>query len=299
MIKFSWPYQGTVPIYVRTFLRQQGISRTLLKQIKFSGGNIQVNGQVVRVTHRMTTGDQLTVTLPPETASERINSSHVPLAILYEDDHFLVVNKPAGIASVPSHLYPDDTLVNRVKGHLETIHAPSQVTHIVTRLDRETSGVVIFAKHHFAHTVLDTQLKQHTIRKTYVCLASGRFNERHQLIDAPIGREPGSFIKRQVRSDGKPAQTEYWLVNQFRETALLRVRLHTGRTHQIRVHLSDMGHPLVGDFLYGQQTNPWIHRQALHCAAVSFYNPFSQQQVTCYAPLPTDLATAIQAEAQL
>lgn len=299
MIRFSWPYLGEVPIYVRTFLRQQGISRTLLKQIKFSGGNIQVNGEVVRVTHRMVTGDQLTVTLPPETASERINASQVPLSILYEDDHFLVVNKPAGIASVPSHLYPDDTLVNRVKGHLEAIQAPSQVTHIVTRLDRETSGVVIFAKHHFAHTVLDTQLKQHAIRKTYVCLAQGQFAKRHELIDAPIGRAPESFIKRMVRPDGKPAQTEYWRINQFRQTALLRVRLHTGRTHQIRVHLSALGHPLVGDFLYGQQTNPWIHRQALHCAAVSFYNPFSQQEVTCYAPLPADLAAAIQAESQL
>lgn len=299
MIRFSWSYLGEVPIYVRTFLRQQGISRTLLKQIKFSGGDIQVNGQTVRVTHRMATGDQLTVTLPPEMASERINASRVPLSILYEDDHFLVVNKPAGIASVPSHLYPNDTLVNRVKGHLEAIQAPSQVTHIVTRLDRETSGVVIFAKHHFAHTVLDTQLKQHLIRKTYVCLAQGQFAERHQLIDAPIGRAPESFIKRMVRSDGKSAQTEYWRINQFRETALLRVRLHTGRTHQIRVHLSSLGHPLVGDFLYGRQTNPWIHRQALHCAAVSFYNPFSQQEVACYAPLPVDLATAIRAESQL
>ncbi len=150
-------------------MRQNGISRTLLKQIKFQGGQIMVNSEARRVNTMMAAGDVLTVVLPPEIGSDRIVASATPLDILYEDAHFLVVNKPAKVASVPSHLYPDDALVNRVKGYLVRTHAPNQVTHIVTRLDRETSGVVLFAKHHFAHTVLDTQLKQHQIKKN-VCL---------------------------------------------------------------------------------------------------------------------------------
>lgn len=280
-------------------MRQQGISRTLLKQIKFSGGRICVDGLQVRVTYKMQPGQQLEVTLPPEVPSDHLQVSNTPLDILYEDDHFLVVNKPAEVASVPSHIYADDSMVNRVKGYLMRTNAASQVTHIVTRLDRETSGVVIFAKHHFAHTVLDTQLKQHSLKKTYLCVVSGTMQQHHEMINAPIGRQPGSFIKRMVRPDGRNAQTEYWVVKRMRASTLLRVRLHTGRTHQIRVHMVSIGHPLVGDFLYGQQTNPWIHRQALHCASVSFYNPFAQRQITCYAPLPADLATLIERESQL
>ncbi|GAX01824.1 hypothetical protein C5L25_001803 [Secundilactobacillus silagei JCM 19001] len=280
-------------------MRQQGISRNLLKQIKFSGGRICVDGQRVRVTYKMHSGQRLEVTLPPEIPSDHIQVSNTPLEILYEDAHFLVVNKPAEVASVPSHIYADDSLVNRVKGYLIRTHAASQVTHIVTRLDRETSGIVIFAKHHFAHTVLDTQLKQHSLKKTYFCVVSGVLKVKHAVIDAPIGREPGSFIKRMVRADGRTAQTEYWVAKRMPATTLLRIRLHTGRTHQIRVHMASIGHPLVGDFLYGQQTNPWIHRQALHCASVSFYNPFVQKQITCYAPMPADLATLIKHESQL
>lgn len=277
-------------------MRQQGISRTLLKQIKFSGGKICVDGIPVRVTYKMQTNQRLEVTLPPEIPSDHLQVSHTPLEILYEDDHFLVVNKPAEVASVPSHIYADDSMVNRVKGYLIRTHAASQVTHIVTRLDRETSGIVIFAKHHFAHTVLDTQLKQHSLKKTYFCVVSGVVKQQHDVIDAPIGREPGSFIKRMVRQDGRSAQTEYWVAKRMAQSTLLRVRLHTGRTHQIRVHMASIGHPLVGDFLYGQQTNPWIHRQALHCASVSFYNPFAQRQITCYAPMPDDFATLIERE---
>lgn len=299
MTVFNWQYLGESPIYVRTFARQHGISRTLLKAIKFNGGDFRVNQQSVRVTHQLQPYDWLTVVLPPEPGSDRITPSFTPLHILYEDDHFLVVNKPAEVASVPSHLYPNDSMVNRVKGHLVETGAANQVTHIVTRLDRETSGVVLFAKHHFAHTVLDEQLKAHSLQKTYVAIAKGQFENRHGCIKAPIGRAPDSFIKRMVKPGGKPAFTEYWVSKQMRETALLRLQLHTGRTHQIRVHLSAIGHPLVGDFLYGQQTDPFIARQALHCARVSFYNPFANTRITCFAPLPSDMAKSIEFESQL
>ena len=170
-------------------MRQQGISRNLLKQIKFSGGRICVDGQRVRVTYKMHSGQRLEVTLPPEIPSDHIQVSNTPLEILYEDAHFLVVNKPAEVASVPSHIYADDSLVNRVKGYLIRTHAASQVTHIVTRLDRETSGIVIFetplCSHGIRHPAKAAQSK-----KTYFCVVSGVLKVKHAVIDRQSAKEP-------------------------------------------------------------------------------------------------------------
>jgi len=152
---------------------------------------------------------------------------------------------------------------------------------------------VLFAKHHFAHSILDKQLKDSQLDKRYIALATGCIAADHQLIDAPIGRAAGSFIKRTVRPDGRPAQTELWVRARSKTATLLAIKLHTGKTHQIRVHCQSIGHPLVGDWLYGKQTNPWIHRQALHCARLRFYQPFLGEWITCYAPLPADMATVI------
>lgn len=293
MITFKWTVTGESPVHVRTVLMAHGVTRTFLKQVKFHGGVITLDGREVRVIAMAQPGQTVGLQLPPEPANDHVSTSFKPLEILYEDPHFLVVNKPAKMASVPSHLYPDDTLANRVKGHLTLIHAPSTVTHIVTRLDRETSGAVLFAKHHFAHSILDKQLKDSQLDKRYIALATGCIAADHQLIDAPIGRAAGSFIKRTVRPDGRPAQTELWVRARSKTATLLAIKLHTGKTHQIRVHCQSIGHPLVGDWLYGKQTNPWIHRQALHCARLRFYQPFLGEWITCYAPLPADMATVI------
>lgn len=296
MTSFAWRVTGTAPIHVRTVLMAHGVTRTFLKRVKFHGGVVSLDGREVRVIEMAQPGQIVGLTLPPEPTNPHVSPSFKPLAILYEDDHFLVVNKPAGMASVPSHIYSEDTLANRVKGHLMTIQAPSTVTHIVTRLDRETSGVVIFAKHHFAHSVLDKQLKLKTLDKRYIAVASGTFAQDHLVIEAPIGRAADSFVKRTVRPDGRQAKTELWVRARSKSASLLALKLHTGRTHQIRVHCEAVGHPLIGDWLYGRQTNPWIHRQALHCARVSFYEPFIDQQIVCFAPLPSDMACVIENE---
>lgn len=290
MIRFDWRVTGSTPEHVRTVLMAHGITRTYLKQVKFHGGIVTLDGRPVRVIEMARPGQLVGLELPPEVANDHVATSFNPLEVLYEDQHFLVVNKPAGMASVPSHLYPDDTLTNRVKGHLVTIGAASLVTHIVTRLDRDTSGAVLFAKHHFAHSVLDKQLKLGQLDKRYLAVTRGRVAADHRLIDLPIGRTPDSFIKRCVRPDGRAAQTEFWVRSRSRTATLLAVKLHTGRTHQIRVHCQAIGHPLLGDWLYGKQTNPWIQRQALHCARLRFYQPFAEKWVTCYAPLPQDMA---------
>ncbi|MGO1970058.1 MAG: RluA family pseudouridine synthase [Levilactobacillus brevis] len=296
MMTFEWQVTGESPVPVRTVLMAHGVTRTFLKQVKFHGGVVTLDGQPVRVIAMATPGQVVGLQLPPEPDNPHVTPSFAPLDILYEDEHFLVVNKPAGMASVPSHLYSEDTLANRVKGHLMTIQAPSTVTHIVTRLDRDTSGVVLFAKHHFAHSVLDKQLKLKQIDKRYVAVASGRMMPAHQQLTGPIGRKAGSFIKRTVRSDGRAAETEVWVQATSATASLLAVKLHTGRTHQIRVHCANAGHPLLGDWLYGRPTNPWIQRQALHCARVQFFQPFAGKWVTCYAPLPDDMARVISQE---
>ncbi|GEN95602.1 RluA family pseudouridine synthase [Pediococcus ethanolidurans] len=299
-MKFNWQVNVESPEKIRTFLYQKGISRTLLKGIKFHGGSIELNHQPARVIETVVTGDVITLLLPPEVENDHVAVSNEPIEICYEDAHFLVVNKPAYLATVPSHLYSNDTLVNRVKGYYKRQNYESLVTHVVTRLDRETSGLVIFAKHHFAHSVLDKQLKRHAIKKIYLAVVEGHINQKHGLIDLPIAREEGSFIRRQVTSGemGRRSLTEYWVVKSLKEATLLRVRLHTGRTHQIRVHFSALKHPLVGDVLYGGSCSGYMQRQALHCASISFFNPFLNQQITVWAPLPKDLAAYLKQESR-
>ncbi|KRM58518.1 hypothetical protein C5L31_001224 [Secundilactobacillus malefermentans] len=299
MTEFNWHNESTEPIKVRTLLAENGVTRSLLKEIKYHGGLVEVNGVERRVNESLQKGDWVRMVLPPEPANDVISPSDLPLDILFEDEHFLVVNKPASVASVPSHIYARDTLVNRVKGYYVRQAYENQVTHIVTRLDRETSGVVLFAKHHLAHSVLDLQLKKHQLKKTYLAVVEGQLKKNHDIINTSIGRAPNSFIKRQVVSEGKKSITEYWRIKQMPAATLLRLQLHTGRTHQIRVHMQSIGHPLIGDWLYGSTSNPWIKRQALHCLSVTFYNPFSKQVIKCVAPIPVDMATLITKESEV
>ncbi|SPX69717.1 pseudouridylate synthase [Lactiplantibacillus plantarum subsp. plantarum] len=231
----------------------------------------------------------MTMVTPAEIGNDHLGVSTLPIDILYEDRDYLIVNKPAGVASVPAHALPDNTLANRVKGYYQAAHYDNEVVHITTRLDRDTSGIVLFAKHHFAHSIIDHQLKAHAMRKMYLAVVSGELTTDHGWLDAPIGRAADSFIKRTTRPDGKPSLTEYWVVKRLRNMTVVRVRLHTGRTHQIRVHFAASGHPLIGDALYGGPRDPWIQRQALHCMQLEFDDPFISQTLTTFAPLPADL----------
>lgn len=292
MTDFTWKYTGRAPIKVRTFIMSYGITRTLLKKIKYHGGQTLVNGEQSLVNRMLQTGDTVKVVLPPEPENDHVSVSSVPIEIVDEDPNFLVVNKPAGVASVPSHNYSEDSLVNRVKGYYQRRGYANQKIHIVTRLDKDTSGLVIFAKHHFAHSVLDKQLKDRTIQKTYLAIVAGRISSPHFEIYLPIGRTEDSFVKRQVTDTGKMSVTEAWTVCRLAKQTLLRVQLHTGRTHQIRVHMDTIGHPLIGDWLY----NPDDHsmaRQALHCAELTFYDPFADRNIHCEARLPEDMRSYI------
>ncbi|AVK60675.1 RluA family pseudouridine synthase [Lactobacillus sp. CBA3605] len=292
-MRFTWINQMTTPVKVKTILAQHGVTRSLLKKVKFHGGAILVNEQPVLAIHMLTGGETVTMVTPREVGNDHLGVSTLPITVLYEDRDYLIVNKPAGVASVPAHLYPDNTLANRVKGYYQAHGYDNEVVHITTRLDRDTSGIVLFAKHHFAHSVIDRQLKAHAMRKMYLAVVSGTLPVDHGWLDQPIGRAPGSFIKRAITPDGKPSLTEYWVVKRLPTMTVVRVRLHTGRTHQIRIHFAAAGHPLVGDELYEGPWSPFIQRQALHCMQLEFEDPFIQQTLTTFAPLPADLANLI------
>lgn len=295
---FNWQYQGSGKQSVRQFLRHKGISRTLLKKIKFHGGQLQVARVPVTVRTLLLPGQTLTVTLPPEPAQAPLTPSTAPIQILWEDAHFLVVDKPAQVASLPAHAHPLDSMAQRVLGYYQRQNAANQVIHLVTRLDRGTSGVMLFAKHAFAHTLLAQQMQSGQLKKTYLAVVQGHLAYQHNQLTWPIKRAPHSFIKRTTAVGGRTALTEYWQVQQLPTATLVRVRLHTGRTHQIRVHFATIGHPLLGDQLYAGPAVTGLIRPALHCAQLQFYHPFLKQTLTLKSSLPTDLQRLIRFEAK-
>ncbi|KRL04792.1 RluA family pseudouridine synthase [Liquorilactobacillus oeni] len=288
-MQINWVYDGKAPIKVKTFLKKRGVSRRLLSHVRSCGGNILLNGLPGRKVDKMNTADSLTLLLPVEKSKWDLTPSYVPLDILYEDRDFLIINKPAGVASIPSFLYPDDSLINRVWGYYLLRGYHGIIPHIATRLDRDTSGVVLIGKHRYAHSLLDEQLKKHQIKKIYLALLSGIIKADHFTLELPLGRDPKSFIKRQVILTGKRASTEMWKMAEFNDATLCKVSLHTGKTHQIRVHSAYIGHPLVGDTLYGGRIEMPLQRQALHCQKVTFFHPFKKKMIEITCGLPEDL----------
>ncbi|GAD13325.1 pseudouridine synthase [Geobacillus kaustophilus GBlys] len=278
---------------LRQFLQENGISRTALTDIKFHGGALLVDGRPVTVRHVLRAGETLSVVFPPERTSDWMDAEAMPLDILYEDDYVLVVNKPAGLATIPSRHHPGGTLANGLLHHYRKQQLDSTV-HIVTRLDRDTSGLVLVAKHRHVHHLLSAlQQKGHVVR-TYEAICHGVIVEDEGTIDAPIGRQSDSIIAREVREDGKPAVTHFRVLERLYGYTYVSLRLETGRTHQIRVHLAYLGHPLAGDELYGG-SREMIGRQALHSRQLSFFHPFAGRWYTCSAPLPDDMELLIEA----
>lgn len=292
-LRFTWRNDTTEPVKLQTFLSSHGVSHAVLIQIKFHGGSMHINHQPAWSVDLVQPGDVVTITLPPEPANAAVTISDEPLDVVFEDDNFLVVNKPAGVASVPAHHYANNTMVNRAKGYFITHGIPLQVPHIVTRLDKDTSGMVLFGKHHMAHSVLDRQLKVHSLQKTYLAVVAGHGLAAHGNITSPILRDPTSFIKRMTGPEGQAAHTEYDVLAELTDATVVRVQLHTGRTHQIRVHFASIGHPLVGDALYEGPLDLGISRQALACTDLSFADPFAQAQRTLHVDPATDIQQLI------
>lgn len=281
-------------VKVKLFLKKHGVSKSLLAKIKYTGGLILVNGREERATYLLDIGDRVTIDIPAEEdVTGQLKPIDFPLDILYEDENFLAINKPVGYASIPSSIH-SSTIANFVKGYLVKQNYENKQVHIVTRLDRDTSGIMLFAKHGYAHARLDKQLQAKTILKRYFALVqgNGQLEEVGDII-APIGRPTDSIITRCVTKDGKYAHTSYRVVQSWGDVHLVDIQLHTGRTHQIRVHFSHIGFPLLGDDLYGGSLDLGIERQALHCHNLVFDNPFTAERIDLEARLPNDFQAVI------
>ena len=295
-MQFQYIYEKTAGQQLKYFLKEQGISKGLLAKIKFQGGQIAVNGQIENVSYQLKAQDVVQITIPDEGEHETVLLDETPIDIVYEDAHLLVVNKPANVASIPAQYHPNGTMANRVKAYYKQQNYANQVIHVVTRLDRDTSGLMVFAKHGFAHAKLDVQLRNKQFVKRYQALVTGNIAQlqNHAFIDLPIARDYDSLLKRKIDDSGKEAKTEYWLEKRNQELALVDIQLHTGRTHQIRVHFAAIGCPLRGDELYGGLVDETLNRQALHCYELQFTHPFTQKALHFTQALPQDMADLAQ-----
>lgn len=284
----KWRYQGQ-PLRLQKFLLQEGLSLGQLKRLKYHGGAVFVNHKQRNTTFLLKPGDVVRVLMAPEIPADAVVATPGKLDIVYEDRDLLVVNKPAGIASIPAANKADDSMANFVKYYLQVSGAESTAIHVVTRLDRDTSGIMLFAKHSFAHTLLDRQLHTRSMDKQYLALSAGPVPlSRHGWLIMRLGLSSEFYMRRAVTLDGKKSVTEYRTLTQRNQYALTRVFLHTGRTHQIRVHFAAIGRPLVGDSLYGGEN--LMPRQALHCSDLFLTHPFTGEHLHLHAQMPADMA---------
>lgn len=281
------------------YLRSLGYSHRLVVHLKRTPDGLLFNGDPVFSSHRLSAGGTLTATIR-ETASESgVVPVQLPLSVVYEDEDILVVNKEAGVPVHPSQGHRDNTLANAAAWYFKQKGEPF-VYRAVSRLDRDTSGLLVLAKHMLSACVLAGQMEERRIRRQYLAFVRGLTPEAG-TIDAPIGRVPGSIIERQVDlSCGEPACTHYSriLYNSDLDLSLVRLRLETGRTHQIRVHMASIGHPLPGDFLYNPDYRQ-IGRQPLHSHRLEFLHPVTGEPMAFTAPLPADMEALLPEGAQL
>lgn len=254
------------------------------------GGAVTVNGSPVRKNYRSSPGDTVSVVLPEPEPVELL-AQDIPLDVVYEDDDLIVVNKPRGMVVHPAPGHPDGTLVNALLYHcggsLSGIGGARR-PGIVHRIDMDTSGLIIAAKNDFAHQGLSAQLSDHSLARTYEAVVYGRIKDDEGVIDAPIGRHPTDRKRMAVtEKNSRPAVTHYRVVTRYRGFSHVRCMLETGRTHQIRVHMEKIGHPLLGDMIYGKKCAfKGLEGQCLHARELRFVHPRTGQPVHLLTPLP-------------
>jgi 23S rRNA pseudouridine1911/1915/1917 synthase len=268
-------------------------SRSRLKAW-IDAGRVTIDGQVAGARQKVWGGERVTVDAAPEPREIAYAAEPIALAIVYEDAALVVVDKPAGLVVHPGSGNWEGTLLNALLHHAPELAAVPRAG-IVHRLDKDTSGLLVVARTLTAQTDLVRQLQARTVRREYLALACGDI-ARGGTVDAPIGRHPTRRTTMAVVPAGKPARTHYEVVERFGDATLLRCRLETGRTHQIRVHLAALGHPLVGDPAYGRKKGPVpFARQALHAARLGLVHPVSGEACSWTSPLPADFTALLAA----
>ena len=282
--------------------RQDEFSRSRLKKL-IEQGHVSVNGSPARASHKLKEGDRVVLDVPPPSASE-VAAEAIPLDIIYEDAVMLAVNKPAGMVVHPAPGHGSGTLVNALLSHCSDLSGIGGVERpgIVHRLDKDTSGVVLVAKNETAHRALARQFKNRQVKKVYLAFVRGTMKTKSGTIDVPVGRH--KVNRKKMAADagsGREAQTRYEVLETFGHFSYLRLFPRTGRTHQIRVHLASIHHPILGDGLYGGKVaapHRKMPRQALHAQRIETAHPVTGNPVIFECPLPPDMADYLEAYRQ-
>ena len=267
----------------------ESLSRSYIQKL-LKNGEVLVDGKAVKASYRVCPGDQVLVDIP-EAVQPEIQAQDMELDILYEDSDVILVNKPKGMVVHPAAGHLNDTLVNGLMAHCrDQLSGINGVMRpgIVHRIDMDTTGVLIACKNDFAHNQIAAQLKEHSITRKYLAVVHGVIKEDEGTVDAPIGRHPVERKKMSVNEkNGRHAVTHYRVLRRFSGYTYIECQLETGRTHQIRVHMASIGHPLVGDEVYGPRQCPFsLQGQTLHAAVLGFIHPRTGEYLEFWAPLP-------------
>lgn len=278
--------------------KRKQLSRTMIQKL-IENGNIQVNGETKKLSYKVQVGDQITIDQPKAKETD-LKPQEIPIEIVYEDNDIIVVNKPKGLVVHPANGNPDGTLVNAImaicKESLSGIGGELR-PGIVHRLDKDTSGLLIVAKNDRAHINMSNQIKNHEVRKIYIALVRGIIQEDEATIDMPIGRSTKDRKKMAVVKDGKNAVTHFKVIKRYPKYTLLEVKIDTGRTHQIRVHMAEIGHPVIGDMVYSNGKNDFgIEGQMLHAKSLDFKHPITGKQMHLEAELPEYFRNILEGE---
>ena len=273
-----------------------GLTRSQATRL-IESGEVAVNGRAVSKSYKLAGGEDIAVTLPEPEPVEAVPQD-IPLDVVYEDADVIVVNKPSGMVVHPAPGHPDGTLVNALLYHCAgTLSGVGGALRpgIVHRIDRDTSGLIIAAKNDAAHQYLSAQLADHTLARTYECIVVGKLREDRGTVDAPIARHPADRKRMAVVAGGREAVTHWEVIARYPGYTHVRCRLETGRTHQIRVHMAYIGHPILGDTVYGAKKEvPGLTGQCLHAVGLRFLHPRTHEVVELFCPLPEEFTRMLQ-----
>ena len=278
-------------ITIKDYLKKKSFSHALIANLKKYEDGIMVNGVRKYTDHHLVTDDELNVCIREKPTVSRIMATELKLSVLYEDEDLMVVDKQAGIPIHPSRLNNTETLANAVANYL-TDKGIDPVFHCINRLDKDTSGLTIIAKNMYAASLLSEMIRIRTIRRDYLAICEGIFRNKQGSVCAPITRNGTSMIRYVDHENGEYAETDYQVTGEGNGLSLVKLTLKTGKTHQIRVHMKHIGHPLIGDRLYNPD-NRIMDRQALHAQKLTFTHPVTGMNISITSDIPADMESVI------